>query len=179
MGTTTLMSLAEFERLDGPDEIELLKGALIRVPPPQRNHMEICERLFELLKSAVERWRKASPDIKLGKVHMEMGYLFPGDPASWLRPDVSLTHPGQPGNRYYEGAPQMVFEIVSESDTAAHLEAKVAEYLAHGAAEVWVIYPDSRHAWIYYPFTPASTRETQSIHSPLLPAIEIALDDIL
>ena len=93
------MSLAEFERLEGPDEIELLKGGLIRVPPPQRNHMEICERLFKLLTFALDHWRNASPDIKLGKVHMEMGYLFPGDPTSWLRPDVSLTHPGQPGNR--------------------------------------------------------------------------------
>jgi len=179
VGTTTLMSLAEFERLEGPDEIELLKGGLIRVPPPQRNHMETCERLFKLLTFALDHWRNARPDIKLGKVHIEMGYLFPGDPPSWLRPDVSLTHPGQPGNRYYEGAPLMVFEVVSESDTAAHLEAKVAEYLAHGAAEVWVIYPESRHAWIYHPLSPEATRETRSIHSLLLPAIEIALDDIL
>jgi len=33
--TTTLISLAEFERLaEGPDQIELLKGELIRMPPP-------------------------------------------------------------------------------------------------------------------------------------------------
>ena len=38
--TTTLMSFAEFERIEqGADQIELLKGELIRVPPPQRPHM--------------------------------------------------------------------------------------------------------------------------------------------
>jgi Uma2 family endonuclease len=180
MGATTLMSLAEFERLDeGPDPIELLKGELIRVPPPQRNHMEICERLFEMMKAAVTRLRMATPNIILGKVHFEMGYLLSGDPRSWLRPDVSLTHPQQPGDRYYEGAPLMAFEVVSENDTARQLEGKVAAYLADGAAEVWVIYPDTRHAWVYDRSTRSARRETRSIHSEYLPGIEILLDEIL
>jgi Uma2 family endonuclease len=180
MGTTTLMSLAEFERLEeGPDQIELLKGELIRVPPPQRNHMESCEQLYDLLKAAVTRLKTRTPNAKLGKVHIEMGYLLSGDPRSWLRPDVSLTHLDQPGDRYYEGAPLMVFEVVSENDTARQLEAKVAAYLADGAAEVWVIYPDTRHAWVYDRSSPAARCETKSIRSPLIPGIEILLDDIL
>ena len=45
MGTTTLMSFAEFELLDaGADDVELLRGELIRTPPPPRRHMEICQR---------------------------------------------------------------------------------------------------------------------------------------
>ena len=94
MATTTLMSFAEFERLEeGADQIELLKGELIRMPLPQNVHMDICERLFERLKSAVEHLRQAGSSVKLGKVHMERGYYFPGEPGSWLRPDISLTHP--------------------------------------------------------------------------------------
>jgi Uma2 family endonuclease len=163
MGTTTLMSFAEFERLEeGPDQIELLKGELIRVPPPQREHMEICEELFIRLRTEVDLARKTQLGVNLGKVHVEMGYLLSGDPRSWLRPDVSLTHPGQSGGRYYEGAPLMVFEVVSES-----------------AAEVWVIYPDTRHAWVYDNSSPAARCETRSIRSPLLPGIEIPLEDIL
>jgi Uma2 family endonuclease len=179
MGTTTLMSLVEFERLDGPEHLELLKGKLIRLPPPQRPHMEICERLYERLRAAVERRREAESGAKLGKAHIEMGYLLPGDPSSWLRPDVSLTHPGQAGDRYYEGAPLMVFEVVSENDTARQLESKVAEYLAQGASEVWIIYPDTHHAWVYRRGSAAAARETQSIRSELLPGTEIALDDVL
>ena len=178
--TTTLMSFAEFERIEqGADHIELLKGELIRMPPAQRPHMESSQELFKRLDAAVDLSRKTQPNIKLGKVHIEMGYLLSGDPRSWLQPDVSLTYPDQPGERYYEGAPLMVFEIVSEYDSARHLEAKVAEYLAHGAAEVWVIYPDTRHARVYDNSSPAARRETRSIHSNLLPGIEILLDDIL
>src|SRR5450759_707062 len=106
MGTTTLMSFAEFELLDwGADDVELLRGELIRLPPAQRKHMEICERLFELLKDALERWKRANSEAGIGKLHIEMGYLISSDPRSWLQPDLSLTHPNQAGERYYEGAP--------------------------------------------------------------------------
>src|ERR1035437_7685275 len=63
MGTTTLMSFAEFELLDaGADDVELLRGELIRLPPAQRNHMEICEQLFRLLDAALERWKLTNSD---------------------------------------------------------------------------------------------------------------------
>jgi Uma2 family endonuclease len=183
MSTTTLMSLEQFERLDqGADHIELLRGELIRLPPAQRHHNEFRESLYDFLKAAVERCRRANPDQRLGKVHIEMGYLLSSDPRSWLQPDVSLTHPDQPGTRYYEGAPLMAFEIVSEFDTAKQLEGKVEAYMAHGSAEVWVIYPETRHAWVYLGRSDSATqsarRETRSIHSELLPGVEIAFDGI-
>src|ERR1035437_8306261 len=180
MATTTLMSFAEFVLLDfGADDVELLRGELIRIPPPQREHMHVCRRLFEMLKAALERWKRANPEARIGEVEIEMGYLISSDPRSWLRPDLSLTHPDQPGDRYYEGAPLVVFEIVSEYDTATRLDKKVADYLAHGAAEVWVIYPEARHAWVHRAAMPAATRETEATHSDLLPGIEIPLDQIL
>jgi len=179
MATTTLMSFAEFECLDqGPDEIELLKGDLIRMPPPEHEHMLICERLYEWLKAAVERLRLANPGLKLGKVHIEQGYRLKGEPASWLRPDVSVTHPDQPVDRFYLGAPWLVFEVVSASDRALQLDEKVSEYLANGAAEVWLIYPKQRHAWIYDD-SGVARHETRSVHTAALPTIDIPLDEIL
>jgi Uma2 family endonuclease len=179
MATTTLMSFADFERLEqGADKIELLKGELIRVPPAQNDHMDVCESLFELLKAAVEHLRNTTPELRLGKVHMERGYLLGGERRSWLQPDVSLTHPDQPVDRYYIGAPLIAFEVVSEFDRAPELDAKVAEYLANGSAEVWLIYPQHRHAWVY-DGTGTARRETRAVHSALLPGIDIPLDQIL
>jgi Uma2 family endonuclease len=180
LGTTTLMSFAEFELLDfGADDVELLRGELIRLPPPQREHMQICRRLLKLLDAALERWKRDIPEARIGEVEIEMGYLVSSSPSSWLRPDVSLTHPDQPGDRYYEGAPLMAFEVVSEYDTATRVEKKVAVYLSHGTAEVWVIYPEARHAWVYRCGADGATREAEAIHSDLLPGIEIRLDEIL
>ncbi len=80
---------------------------------------------------------------------MERGYRFFTDPPSWLRPEVSLTHCDQPIDGFYLGAPLIAFEVVSLSETAADLDEKVSEYLANGAAEVWLIYPRKGHAWVY------------------------------
>ena len=93
--------------------------------------MEICENLYELLKAAVDRQRKKSSGAGFGKVHIEMGYLVSRASLSWLRPDVSLTHARQHGDRYYEGAPPIAFEAVSENDKALRLQGKVVEYLAN------------------------------------------------
>ena len=177
MAATPLMSFAEFERLDqGPDHLELLRGEVIREPLPYFVHMQICERLFERLKTAVERLRQSGHG-DLGNVHIEMGYIFPTVPASWLRPDVSLTHPGQLIDRFYVGAPLIAFEVVSESDTAPQLDEKVSEYFANGAAEVWLIYPNRRHAWVYEG-SGSARNETNRIVTPLLPGIEIPFSEI-
>ncbi len=177
MGTTTLLTLEQFERIEGDDHLELLKGELIRLPPPQFRHMEVCEALFERLKSAIEGLRNAHPEVAIGRVHMEMGYLLLGDPPTWLRPDVSLTHAGQRINRYYVGAPLIVFEIVSECDTARQIAEKVALFLANGAKAIWMIYPDTRRAWVYD--GSGTAREMQFIRTPLLPGVETPLDAIL
>jgi hypothetical protein len=92
MAARTLMSFAEFERLEqGADKIQLLNGELIRVPPGPNDHMDVCERLFQRLDTELERARAAGS--RLGKVHFERGYLLGGERRSWLQPDVSLTHP--------------------------------------------------------------------------------------
>src|SRR5215208_6194749 len=111
--TTALMTFREFEALpehNGPEHLELLNGELIRMPPSQRRHALSAETLFELLKAAVEEWRRAEPEAPIGSVHHEMGYHLTSDPSSWLQPDVSLTQPEQSGDKYYEGAPLIAFE---------------------------------------------------------------------
>jgi Uma2 family endonuclease len=182
MGTvvTTTMRFEEFERLpDGPEDLELLEGELIEMPPPECSHMEAAQELFTLLRAAVERLRQAEEVGELGKVHFLMGFLLTGDPRSWVRPDVSVTHPNQPNGKYYEGAPLMVFEVVSAEDRAGDLDRKVHLFLQHGAQEVWLIYPKPDHAYIYKPGVAVAVHEERAIHSDLLPGIEIRFDTFL
>jgi Uma2 family endonuclease len=171
MGTTTLMSFAEFEQLPScPEQLELLKGELIQSPPPERHHMVSFHDLYGEL--AV--WHKSNPHAEFGDVFMEMGYLLPTDPASWLRPDVSVAYRNQPGDRYFERAPLIAFEVVSEFNTAAQLQSKVRLYLENGAKEVWVLYPVTREAWVYREYN-HPTLEQDAIHSNLLPGLSIPL----
>jgi Uma2 family endonuclease len=175
--TTSLMTFEEFERLpDEPGKLELLKGDLIRLPPPKRKHMEAAEALFSMLAERLRRMRKRMPDLDLGKAHIEMGYRL--GPNSWLRPDVSIAHRGQPGDDYLEGAPALAVEVISESNTAADMEAKVREYLAKGGREVWVVYPKTKAIWIYEADGAAVARQGQ-FSSSLLPGVSIDLNAIL
>jgi Uma2 family endonuclease len=177
MATTTPMSFADFERLESEvGKVELLRGEVLRKPPAPNVEMDICEALYGLLKSAVEGAR--TEGVTLGKIHFLMGYRLPADPASWLQPDVSLTHPDQSGDRYYLGGPLIAFEVVSENDRAPKLNAKVAEYLANGTAEVWLIYPEQRLAWVY-DGSGTAREESNSVHTGLLPGIEILFSEIL
>jgi Uma2 family endonuclease len=136
------------------------------------------EQLFERLKQQVEALRKTHPEIALGKVHMEMGYLLRGSPSSWFQPDVSVTWPDQPGDRYYERSPMIAIEIVSEHDSARNIEHKVAKYLEHGAAEVRIVYPKSRHAMVHSRAR-GIERNDKAFSPALLPGIEIPFDEFL
>src|ERR1017187_2764555 len=179
-GVATTMTFEEFERLpDGPEDLELLEGELIEMPPPQRSHMESTHRLYKPLDAGVEGLRQAKQADGLGVVYIEMGYLLTSDPRSWLRPDVSITYPNQPGDQYCEGAPLMVFEVVSAEDRADELDRKLRLFLRHGAQEVWLIYPKTRHAYVHKAGADTVVREERAIHSDLLPGIEIPFDQFL
>jgi Uma2 family endonuclease len=169
------MTFEDFEKLDfGADQVELLEGELIRLPPAGRKHTEAAMRLYHRLLESMSRLSSPS----LGAVYHEMGYKLTERPRSWLQPDVSITHPGQGGDKYYEGAPLVAFEIVSPDDRASDLERKVQKYLATGSEEVWVIYPEARHAR-KYTRDGQSKYEEQAIRSGLLPGIEIPFNDFL
>ena len=140
----TTLTMGEFLQLpERPGKRELLRGEMIELPPAKRKHNQIAHRTYERLKGAV-----AAAGMG-GEVYHEMGYQL--GPREWLQPDVSIAHPGQEGQDYFYGSPLLAVEVVSENSSAEEIDGKVEDYLAHGAVEVWVIFPERRHMWIYRP----------------------------
>ena len=168
----TTLTVEEFLQLPGlpAGKRELLRGELIELPPAKRKHNQAAHRMQKWLEAAV-----AAAGIA-GEVYIEMGYRFGS--LHWLQPDVSLTRPDQPGEDYFEGSPLLAVEIVSEYNTPRKINAKREEYLAHGAAEVWVIYPENRQMRIY---RPGGVEEIRSgiFDAPLLGGQRIDLDAII
>jgi Uma2 family endonuclease len=172
MGTTTLLSFEEFEQLpDEPGKLEFLDGELIQLPPAKRKHMEIVRRIQILLMHAVE---KAGVSAKLGDVYPETGYKF--SKKAWLQPDVSIPYRDQPCGDYFESAPALAVEVISESNTAAQMDRKMNIYLTNGGVEVWLVYPKKRSVWVY---REGHAEEFQSVlHTSLLPGLEIDLQQL-
>jgi Uma2 family endonuclease len=172
----TLLTFEEFERMpEQPGKQELIRGELIELPPAKLKHNRSAGDLRDFLKAALAELKAREEAVTVGRAHYQMGYKLPNN--SWFIPDVSITYAGQAEGDYYEGPPAVAIEIVSENNTPKAINTKIQDYLAYGALQVWVIYPEHRQTWIHQPGAPA---EMFSGRFPLtlLPGIELDLDQI-
>ena len=165
MATRTLLTFEQFEQYqDDGMRHELLKGEHIVMPPPKLRHLLIQEKLSSLLRSYVV-------EHQLGKVFVEAGFRLSHN--TWLQPDISFVRSTQleqaDPNGYLNGAPALAVEVVSDSNTADDMEIKTEEYFAHGAEEVWIIYPKTRRIHIHHPDGRSET-VTSRLESKLFPA---------
>jgi Uma2 family endonuclease len=80
---------------------------------------------------------------------------------------------------YADRASDVMIEIVSPSESAARLTAKVEFYLQNGAKSVWVVDPQTRRIDVYAPgksmrtFGPGDT-----LTDAVLPGFELPLRDV-
>jgi Uma2 family endonuclease len=147
-----LVTFEDLERLpDEPGKTELLDGEVIQMPPAFLPHSLLSEELYIRLRQLVEALRADDAARDLGKVHHGVGYKIGRKPDSWLIPDVSVTHRDQAASgKYYEGAPLIAIEVISESNTAGKIDRKIEKYLANGGQEVWVFYRETRRVLTHF-----------------------------
>lgn len=90
-----------------------------------------------------------------GQVYAESGFILSDEPATVRGPDVAVVlHPRSGGSEpggWIRGAPDLVAEILSPSDTSSEMQKKVLEYLEAGAARVWIVDGDARTVTVYRP----------------------------
>jgi Uma2 family endonuclease len=174
---SVLLTFERFEQLpDEPGKRELLRGELIELLPAKLKHNHTAHMFYDLLKPALADLHSRGEATTLGEAWHEMGYQISA--VSWFQPDVSITHAGQAKGDYFQGAPALAIEIVSESNTAEAIDTKIQDYLAAGALQVWVVYPKRRHLWMYE--TDGRAVAYSGRFGPtLLPGVELDLDAIL
>lgn len=127
---------------DDDRRYELVDGRLVVSEPPGWWHGALATRITVALDGYVT-------PRGLGIVVGEAGYVLRRAPDTVRGPDVSFVRadrlpPRGRAHRFYEGAADLVVEIVSPGDRAGELARKVAGYLAAGTALVWVVYPEIR-----------------------------------
>ncbi len=72
---------------------------------------------------------------------LQGGEFLAGDCGDYLTGDDSISRRSQRDVQYPPLAPALVFEVISESDEAADIEAKRRDYLAAGSLCVVEVYP--------------------------------------
>ena len=174
---TQLMTVEEFRNLPedsrGPVYHELRHGEVVAVTRPKLKHTLIQGRLRDFLKKVAETG---------SLIETEIG--FRALPEHELRiADVAYLQAGRFAavdlNDYIQGAPDLVIEVLSPSNTAAEIYDKEKLCLENGAQEFWVVDPDLRQVKVSTPDGHTVTyRAGQEIALPLFGGARMAVDGI-
>src|ERR1043166_952303 len=191
--STQVQLMTADDLLTMPDDgfvYELIKGETIKVsPPPGHEHglvaMKIAGPLFEYVKGR-----------KLGNVYAAAtGFLLEPDPDTVFLPeqdpdtvraaDVSFvarerTEKVGRVKGYFPGAPDLVVEVLSPSDTVGRIEGKVEQWLESGARLVWVVSPKIRTVTAYRSLTEivVLTEKDTPDGGDVVPGFQIAVAEI-
>lgn len=144
-----LLTIEEFRRLpDDEGRMELVRGRVVREPPPGGEHGHVG---LTLVASLLPHVRKH--DLGL-VVSLETGFVVEEEPPTVRAPDVAFISrdrlpPGGIPTGYWRLAPDLAVEVVSPSDRADAVEEKALDYLRCGVREVWVVRPRSRTVGVY------------------------------
>ena len=144
--TAVSTSRAEYDALTAAGErLEYDEGQTIEMPNNDLLHDVIkgtfvCELVLQLQR----------------KVFAVNEMAFEIAPNKIRHPDVAvlLKKPAGIAGQKLTGSPDLAIEVVSPSENALDLHAKVHLYLQHGARAVWVVWPDTQVVDIHQPNAP-------------------------
>ena len=137
--TTPLVTFEELERISESEGCyELRHGELVKLPPPIHEHGLVQWQLLELLRAAVG---------DAGIVRAELGFRALPD-YEYRVADVAFVAKARwesvPRKGYLQGAPEIVMEVLSPSNSAREMLDKEQLCLENGAREFWVVDPFRR-----------------------------------
>ncbi|MBI4639744.1 MAG: Uma2 family endonuclease [Candidatus Tectomicrobia bacterium] len=153
MMTTQLMTAEDLLRM--PDDgfrYELVSGELRRMPPAGHTHGRIAATVTGSLVQHVAT-------NKLGTVYAaETGFKLAANPGHVRAPDVAFIRRERvievgEIEGYWPGAPDLVVEVVSPSDSYSEVEEKVFDWLEAGTRMVIVINSRRRAVTVYHSLT--------------------------
>lgn len=153
--STTIQPTTADDLLRMPDDgfrYELVRGELRKMSPAGHKHGRFSANVTSSL----------GPHVRtnnLGAVFAaETGFWISSDPDTVRAPDVAFVSKkrlDEVGDveGYWPGAPDLVVEVISPSDTYTEVEEKVLEWLDAGARMVVVVNPRKRAVTVYRSLT--------------------------
>lgn len=141
--TQIKMTLEEYMALEETNQIvELIDGELIMTPPPFDEHQKGSSHLFLFLAQVVKggELRYAPTGLHIGE-HMFEPDIF------WVSPenDRCVLVEG----KYWEGAPDLVIEILSKSTEYRDRGIKFETFEKHGVREYWLVESEAKFIEVY------------------------------
>jgi Uma2 family endonuclease len=135
---TTAAQLLQTPRLG---RCELVRGELIEMSPSGYEHGRLAAEIAGILREFVK-------PRGLGAITgAESGFLLERNPDTVRAPDVGFIRadrlPTEKLSGFFDGPPDLAVEILSPSDRAGEVIAKVHEWLHSGCKTVWIVDPET------------------------------------
>lgn len=144
-----LLTAEEYFLLPDPNDgtiQELVRGEIVTMPQPGLEHGEVQGNVW----GAIKQFLRTNP---IGRVFVESGMVTERGPDTVRGPDVSYYSKERlPLDKrvvgYNDEPPDLCVEVVSPSNTARELQAKIKEYFFCGVRVVWVVEPEDRRVLV-------------------------------
>lgn len=175
----TLVTVADFEATNHQDRIELIDGEMVAMTPSSDGSSSLAARITVLLGMHV------LPN-NLGRLYSADGgfVLFP-DRETVRVPDVAFVRAermpqGEARRHFARLAPDLVVEVLSPTDRASEVLAKVAMYQEAGVPLIWLVDPDERTVTVLAAnLAPITLHAGQALDGgSVLPEFHVAVSDI-
>jgi len=162
------------------ERFELINGVAYAMAAPNTSHQGIVSilngELYAFLKGKTCRVFPAPFDVRLF-------YEEDDSDDTVVQPDVVVVcDPKKLGEEGCRGAPDLVVEILSPSNTAIEMERKLLLYKEAGVQEYWIVDPKDKHISIYSQksgeYTLQIYSNKDSVKPGVLPGLEIPLSTI-
>ena len=149
--TQKLITVEQFARLPCPSDgslQELVQGVILTLPEPGGQHGACCRKVGHLIGHFVEAAAlgmaaaNGTPFI----LCRAPDTVRAADVAFWDRerlPELPKEFMGVP--------PDLAVEVLSPADYFSRFQRRIAQYLAHGVRELWVVDPEDRSVAVYRP----------------------------
>jgi Uma2 family endonuclease len=148
-GQIVIPNETPLDRCDTDSLYEVVNGQVIEQPPMGAFEVDVASDLVFYLRQFAKKY-------KLGRAVAEMLFLLDREKDLQRRPDVAVvTYQRWPRNRKvprtnaWDVVPELAIEVVSVSNTADEVMAKIREYFKAGVQRVWVVHPTEEQIYVY------------------------------
>lgn len=169
---TKLMTFAEFQKIPNPPGgvYELRQGELVKVPYPFGPHVRAQWQLRRLLEGAAG---------DAGVIHTEMPYRPVPEYEGWAADVAYLSTERWNGiDRHLAGAPELVIEVLSPSNTKAEMVYKRKLCLENGSREFWIVSIEKRKVEVFTQDQVIAYKSGQEIPLFFAPGSNLSVDAI-
>ncbi|MDR2181889.1 MAG: Uma2 family endonuclease [Treponema sp.] len=133
--------------LDEGERFELINGTAYVMTGPNDFHQAIC---VELIAQIADYVRGKPCKIRPAPYDVRLFYAEDGSDDTVVQPDISvICDEKKRGPDGCRGAPDMVVEILSPSNTGEEYVRKFNLYMKAGVREYWIVAPESKTVQVF------------------------------